>query len=250
MQLVILLTIFLTVVVGSWVGLRLMLLASRTHKLPEAAVGLGLFTYGAVCQPAALVGAVLANSLGPLARPLAYSVGMGAYSVVLGGLALFTWLAFGPRSAWRGALALGLIAANLAFASGAIRDSWPLLAQGPLTRTSPFELLDNLSFAAAFTWIAVESLRYHGMLRRRLALGLADAVVTNRLFVWGVSALASAILVAGIATLAMNGMGMGTHHPAASLLVALSGLVNGVCWMLAFMPPRAYLAWVERRASA
>ena len=250
MQLVILLAISLTVVVGTWVGLRLMLLAARTHKLPEAFAGLGLFTYGAICQPSALVGAALADSLGPLARPLSYSVGMGAYGVVLAGLAIFSWLAFGPRSAWRRALALGLIVANVALAAGAIRDSWPVLTLGPLKQTSPFELADNFTFGAAFLWMAIESLHYHRLLRRRMSLGLADAVVTNRVLLWGVGALLSSVIVAGIATLTMNGMGIGTRNPAASLLVALSGLVNAVCWTLAFMPPRAYLAFVERRASA
>ena len=250
MLLAILLATSLTVVVGTWVGLRLMRLATRTHKLPEAFAGLGLFTYGAICQPSALVGAALADHLGPLARPLSYSLGMGAYSVVLAGLAIFAWLAFGPRSAWRRALAFGLIAANIVAAAGAIRDSWPVLAVGPLKQTSPFELADNLTFGTAFLWMAIESLHYHRLLRRRMSLGLADAVVTNRMLLWGVGALASAIIVAGIVVLTMNGMGIGTQNPAASVLVALSGLVNGVCWTLAFLPPRAYLAFVERRASA
>jgi hypothetical protein len=248
-QIITLLAISLTIVVGVWVGLRLILLASRTGKAPEALVGIALFTYGALCQPAALVGVVFAEELGPLGRPLSYAIAIGFYVVVMAGMALFTWQVFGPQSAWRRALAFGLIATNAAIAVATILESWPLLAQGPLQQTLIFEPLDNLSFAAVFLWMAIESLRYHRLLKRRANLGLADPVVANRVWVWGACALSTAVFVSVLVVLTLNGMGIGAHHPAGNLMVSLSGLANGVGWTLAFMPPRAYLAWVAHRAT-
>src|SRR5690606_3537968 len=38
-------------------------------------------------------------------------------------------------------------------------------------------------------WTMVESYRYYGLLRRRLALGLSDPLLTNRFFLWGIPSL-------------------------------------------------------------
>jgi hypothetical protein len=96
--------------------------------------------------------------------------------------------------------------------------------------------------------MAVESLRYHALLRRRMALGLADPVVTNRFFVWGVGSGATCILVLILTGLYLQGHTLMTNSPAASVVVTLCGIAYTVVPVLTFAPPTAYLRFVERRA--
>jgi hypothetical protein len=39
------------------------------------------------------------------------------------------------------------------------------------------------------------------------------------------------------------------HDPVALAAVGLGGFTAAVCAALAFLPPRAYLAWLQRRAA-
>jgi hypothetical protein len=104
-------------------------------------------------------------------------------------------------------------------------------------------------FALAFGWMAVESLRYHALLRRRLALGLADPVVTNRFLVWGAGAAATSVLVLLLMGLYLQGITLLANSLSASVLVTVSGLVMSVVPWLTFAPPAAYLRFVSRRAA-
>ena len=70
----VLIAIALTVATGTLVGGRLMRLALRSRKLPEAALGVALFAYGAVCQPVALVSALLWASIASSKSPWAWRV--------------------------------------------------------------------------------------------------------------------------------------------------------------------------------
>ena len=42
-----------------------------------------------------------------------------------------------------------------------------------------------------YVWTAFEGFRYYGMMKKRMALGLADAVVTNRFLLWALCGLVS-----------------------------------------------------------
>lgn len=239
-----------TIVAGTVIGGRLMLLARRTRRIPEAALGICLFVYGGICQPVALTNVLMAESLGSLGRPLIYAVMMGAYIPVLAGIAVFAWQVFGRNSAWRRALALCLIGLNLLATGLAVAEAWPLLAAGLASAPPSIERLGNLMFAVAFMWAAIESARCYGQQRRRATLGLSDPVVTNRFLLWGLGSSASSLLVLGLLVLSLSGRGLFTNDPTASLLVAAAGMVSSVCWALAFMPPQSYLGWVKDRATA
>jgi hypothetical protein len=74
---------------------------------------------------------------------------------------------------------------------------WVYLHDGPLA--SPVRrMIMSLCFATTYVWMAVEALHYHGRMRRRMALGLADATVTDRFLLWGAGAAASAALVVAL----------------------------------------------------
>jgi hypothetical protein len=96
--------------------------------------------------------------------------------------------------------------------------------------------------------MAAESLRYHGLLRRRLALGLTDPVVVNRFLVWGVGAAATCAMVTLLLGLYLNGMTAMKNSLVASVVITASGLLFAVVPCLTFAPPGAYLRWVEKRA--
>jgi len=240
----------LSIVAGTWIGLRLLALARSSGKLPELAVGGSLFVYAAICQPATLLMSALAEPLGGVGRGSLFVLAMIAYTFTLLGLCVFTWQVFGPERRWRLALLVGIMIVDLFGTETMIEQELPLLLVAPLTRNLPVEALTNSTFAAVFTWMAVESLRYHVLLRRRQALGLAEPLVVNRVLVWGLGAAASAVLVAMLMALSLKGVGIGSRHPLASLVVTAAGLVNTVAWSLTFVPPAAYRRWVERRAQA
>ena len=57
----------------------------------------------------------------------------------------------------------------------------------------------SVAFLATFAWTSSEALRYYGLMRRRFALGLADAVVVNRFLIWGGgAAISTALTVAPV----------------------------------------------------
>jgi hypothetical protein len=71
--------------------------------------------------------------------------------------------------------------------------------------------------------------------------------VVNRFLVWGLGATSSGLLILGVGALEAIGMGSLVEGPKAQL-ITLAALVNAVTWTLTFVPPAAYLHWVESRA--
>ena len=119
-----------------------------------------------------------------------------------------------------------------------------------------------LGRAAPMVWVTVESFRYWSILRRRLRLGLADAVVANRFLLWGIWSAATFVNlaadpVARVAYVALAGssteivmdvlwpVGLGTMGVAMVL-----GIVSAATLLLTFFPTAAYRRWVEARAEA
>jgi hypothetical protein len=246
--LVVLLSIVLSVLACSFVALRMLSLAGRTRKLPELCMGLGLSAF-ALAQLSRLVLGGLGDRLDPELMLGAYLFMQVGYLLTQLGLCLFTVGAFGFRSQWRWALLVGLVALCALSRTMMVLASAPRFLSGaPSQMTSFWDPAAVASFALAFGWMAAESLRYHGLLRRRLALGLADPVVTNRFFVWGAGAAATSVLILLLLGLYLQGITLMGNSLAASVLVTVSGLVMAVVPWLTFAPPGAYLRFVQRRA--
>jgi hypothetical protein len=97
-------------------------------------------------------------------------------------------------------------------------------------------------------WSSFESLLYWSRMRRRLRLGLADAVVTNRFLLWGIGSGAAFLGSAfGVAVIALTGP-TSSRIPSFDLIVSLHGLVAAIAMWFAFQPPAFYVRWLERRA--
>ena len=103
---------------------------------------------------------------------------------------------------------------------------------------------------AADLWVAGEAIHFRAQMKRRLALGLVEPVVVERLGLWGYGALARI----GLVTMAPIVNGLALSHEqrseiAPALLVVSSLLIASTCvaYWLMLSPTQSYLRWVERR---
>lgn len=97
-------------------------------------------------------------------------------------------------------------------------------------------------------WAATESFSYFRMLKKRMALGLADAAVTDRFRLWAIAIYsASTISILGMVLQEIFGIAI-NGTTAGHLLVGPLGLVASSALWLAFLPPAAYLRRVQRRS--
>lgn len=223
------------------VGLRLLALARRTRRLPETAFGLALVLLGGIGYPLSIAArAGLASS--PEAAGQMLAVGLLIQNVGCGALYVFLWRVFRPHDVW--ALAL------VALAGGVL--AWSVPAEFLTDRFwgaidgGPFYWSGLAARAGTFAWATVEAGLYYTRMRRRLRLGLADPVVTDRFRLWTLTS-ASALLAFGVFATARL---LGIDPPSSPLVMATTsaaGLLAGILLWLAFLPPRAYLERVARR---
>lgn len=248
MKILALLAMLAFVVVGAVVGARLLLLARRTRQLPEFAVGLSLFSYSIFCEPLAVASRPIGMAFGLDARLAVLALALLANWVTVTGVYLFTFTVFRRGTAWgKAAVAFGslvTVVMSVVLLSDIARQG-AIGEQTLLTRACLAGM--SLNFAACMAWTAAEAVRYHGLMRRRMALGLADPVVTNRFLVWGVGSAACAGLSLSLVVCSAIGLNL-VVHPVPILLLSVCGLTAAICWMLSFLPPAAYLDWVRRRA--
>jgi hypothetical protein len=228
---------------GAFVGARLLLLARRTRKLPELQVGLALISWSVIGQPLALCLGPWSSSMGSESLELCYKGYWFSWVVVYTGLALFCRQVFdSDRSVLRGVLFWlswlpGALAWLVIAAKGTGAGPWP-------------EALCNMTCAIGFGWAGTEALVYWSKLRRRQAIGLADPVVTNRFLLWGSCCAATSPIAFWVFTLALQGRGLGSGYAPAEFATSLGGVVNGIVWMLTFVPPDAYKRAIRARVTS
>jgi hypothetical protein len=242
-------SILICILVGTLVGLKLLSIAARSRKFPEFAIGAALFAYAALSQPAFLAHQALGEEVSLGVRIGIVVLRILAYYVTLLGLSLFTWQVFGAKSRWRQAVAASVAVAALIVGGLSIWANWL-----QLSANAPLPLYGRVGLAPlyvlAFGWASLESLRYHGLMRKRRSLGLADPVVTNRFFVWGAGEGVSSLVVLALSVAIVTRGELSIADPFVSWFVVLAGLVNALVWWLTFAPPTSYLRWVRGSAAA
>lgn len=224
------------------VGLRLLALARRTRRLPEAAFGCAFVLLGGVGYPLAIVArAGLVDS--PERAGTLLALGLLAQNAGCSALYVFLWRVFRPREAWSLPL-VGLAAGVLAWS-----------VPGELFTDGFWGGIDGGFFywiglaarAGAFVWATAESLVFHARLRRRLRLGLVEPVLVDRFRLWSIASGAVLVAFAVFSAGRLAGVNAATS-PWVLGATSLGGLVAGAALWLAFLPPRAYLRWVVHRA--
>lgn len=214
------------------VGVRLLLLARRTRQAPELAMGLAFVVSAAVGFPLLTAASLVGQDPGSqdVARALMTA---GTFMTFCGyvGLGIGCWRIYRPAERWPLlAIALGGAVVLAASATVALAEEltirelafWPGVCVGALT----------------FSWNAAESFLLHGRLRRRLALGLADPEVVNRVLMWGIgSAAACAMTLHALALRIALGPVIADEQ---RIVSSGLGLVAAVAIALAFFPPAAY----------
>lgn len=229
-----------------FVGGRLIWLSFKTRGLPEFMLGAGLFMMGGVGYPLMTV-AVQATGLSDGTRIAMLAAQMCTTIAGMSGLTWFTRHVFRPTQRWATGLMLAIVTGYVAMALAQI------MGPGMMTYLSAPESgpWSGTTYAGTvvMTWAGVESLRYYGMQRKRMVLGLADPVVTDRFRLWAISMLtADAITVASAVFMAMGVPIAGTA--VGSALVGSLGFLTAGALSLAFVPPDFYLARVRRRAES
>ena len=226
------------------VAIRLLVLHRRTGGSPELWLGMMLLLSVGFGYPAR-IGAEQGPRewAGELQVISHIAIGVGFCF-----LYVFTRRVFRPDVGWAGALAGAGVAALLGKAVHGCVQVW---RHGALpTMDAPMGEIWAMTgpVMAGYAWTACEAFRYHAAMRRRVKLGLADVTVSNRFLLWGLMATsATAGVVLSTVALALR---IDLLDPELLLASTLTGMGQAVPLVLAFAPPRRYLAWVRGEAAA
>jgi hypothetical protein len=181
-------------VLSGMVGVRLLRLGGSEGTGTVRLLGLYFLLHGALAtglSVATYVGWSSADMQLPALAARALNGGFFVTSTLgVTCLLLFTQRTFRPASATGRSLAGGLV--MLMAVSVAVLGA----SEGFEIRVinGPAYWVHFAARVASWTWVALESFAYWRQQRRRLALGLADPVVTNRFLLWGLWAALFALL--------------------------------------------------------
>jgi len=237
-----LLLFILTVTV---VGVRMLLLARRTRGRHEFLMGLGMVLIGTLGYPASL-GSGFGGPVGQVSIP----IWLGASLITVLGIGLiyaFTWQAFRPHETWGKAIvavASAFMLLGMAISTRALLAAPPDAMSQLVAKNGLF--IAMVGYCGCFLWSAIEGFLHYANARKRLALGLADAVVVNRFWLWGVFGLTATGI--NISSFIGNALGVDpSQSPLVLIPMGVLGFVASAAMYLAFLPPASYLAFVRSR---
>jgi hypothetical protein len=233
----------------SAVGLRLLWVAFRSGASAAWSCGLG-FTF------IALIGYPLNVASGngmALVGEVDHALNAAGMVFVCAGLSsffAFTLTTFRLRAPWAwaltGAAVLGL--AVTAFGQIGSLGSADRAAHSREVTEVWSQAINYLS-AICYAWIGIEGLLEWSRAKKRVALGLTDALVADRFLMWGMFGVSTTGLDVFLIALSML-----ADHESTVVLRQLAltgfGLISAITVALAFFPPPAYARWVRGRVLA
>ena len=237
------------VLVSLVLGPRLLALARRSGELPEFTMGLCLLLMGGLGYPFATLGRAVTAFPDDLRG---FLLGCSALCNTVGfaALAVFTWRVFRRHSRLaRLLVAMGVTGLALLLPAEAV---WPGLVESALS-VEPYPgtpgYLRVVVGLAILYWASAEAGLYGRMLRRRLALDLADAVVVDRMRLWALAITGASASYTTSFVLSFLGIDLASSSIGAAIIGTL-GLVSATAAWLAFLPPAGYLRRVRSRSLA
>jgi hypothetical protein len=244
--LVLLVTTACYVGVGIAVGIRLVRLARRTRGFPERMLGWSALVGPGLVAPSMVV--VHAISEPEVVVRAAAATSQLAYAAFCALLVTFTWQCFRPDDSWARWLARGAMATAAFGAAVGVARALGFASAMDLRDMNhwAFRLMGFAVLVGNF-WTAAESFGYYGRMRKRRVLGLADPVVTNRFLLWGLVG-AGAVAATGVPMVVSLAGGDSFNDVPTRLVGAAATIFGTVCLQLAFLPPRSYVNWLQKRA--
>lgn len=234
MQALSVLSMLFTTLVSLGVGVRLLFVAVRTRRQPELLFGLAFLCGGA----GQAFGQIGQRVLWTEAGLLATSMNAVCLALVAAGtIALWTVTrrVFRPEGRLPGVLfALGCVATLVGFAVRGLDGEFAHVTAG-----SRGHAIHEAARLVMLSWMAFESTRHYGMLRRRMRLGLADPMASNQLLLWTVSGYATWLAAAVISWWSFGLRIHPLESPVATAILTVLMLVIGVGMWCAFFPPAA-----------
>jgi hypothetical protein len=215
-------------------GIRLYRVSAQTRGLPERCLSAAflLWALGYILWD---VPAVFTED----AQLLAGCAFGGRIAIHLGtiALALFIRAVFRPDSRW----ALWFVVANAVGMLGGAADS---ARMGDWLGERPFEYagywLEIVANVAPSAWMAAEGLIAYQSAKKRLRLGLCDALSCNRFLLWALAGAFWAVLEIVTFAQELEIAVVGNQSTASDFLMGACEFVPAVLVWLAFFPPAAY----------
>jgi hypothetical protein len=244
------------------IGVRLLRLSRRMGGGPELWLGLFFLVASFLGMGLAyLVYMSWADAALALPEPIGSVLHAGylfGTTAGMGCLYVFTRLTFRPHERWAQVLvAAVLVALVVGYLGIGLTDGYRLR----LSPGFPYWITWAVR-TSVFLWLLIESFRYWGLLRRRLRLGLAEPLLTNRFLLWGIWA--STVLLTGLIDPITRFWYVRAYGASDQLVPELGQSV--VLWMvtassalmilamttlyLTFFPTVRYRRWVEARSAS
>ena len=235
----------LFIVTCSAVGIRLLWLAKSGGGRPALLCGNGFSLIAILGFPLGVLSGMGIAPVGEVVLPLA-AVSLLANMLGISSFFVFTVQVFRPSALWAHTLA----GAAIACMGMACVAELATVALAPATASSfvvtwGWAATFNAMCMLCFGWMSCEGFAEWWKSRRRLALGLSDPVVSNRLLLWGVFGASTFSLCAVLFGVLL------TRQPTVTSALAQTaqaffGIVSSGAATLAFFPPPAYLAKLRR----
>ncbi len=188
-----------------------------------------------------------------LSVEVANLIGHSAMSLATASICIFVWRVFRPEESWGRNIALVLIGTQL------VAIPALLVSGGTRDELGPVILVVNVTRAIPLFWALFESLRYRSVMRRRMSIGLADPVVSNRFTLFSLWTGALGLLPTAAVVLRIHARmaGLGNAEAADSWIMTAMrvimlgcGVTAAITIWLSFFPPEAYLSRLRAREAA
>lgn len=228
-------TIYLLTV--SIVGIRLLLLARRTRELPEFLLGAALLLGGTFGGPLEAAGSAMRAEVGPEVAGKLLLVGNIFGMIALAFHCVFIARVFRPSEAWARWLAGAIVVCPLAAIFGSAASGTFSNGEAPMF----WFWIAQLGRVGASCWLVVEGGRYYGMMKRRLQLGLADPMVTDRFLLWTIAGVAAIVLMlTAVPPMILDPVRDAVLLSLDLVVFSIAGVTVSTLYFLTFLPPEAY----------